>query len=470
MTDAALDLADIQGNVLRGFGFSRVRHFALAFGDPAAARQFVAGLLPGAGGACPQVTSAEHWHEKPRYTLNAGFTWAGLQALGVPAPILAAFPVAFQQGPAVRAGAADPDYPGGIGLGDSGHSAPDKWVLGGISTQAVHALVSLYTRSADALENASRDLRAAFAAHSVTEVSRHDGTALPHGGVHFGYRDGISQPNIDGAPGRRLADMQPEAGTGDFLLGRDYANTYGGNYLGGLPNALGDNATYGAFRILRQDVPGFEALLDRYAEEARMDREQVAAKLMGRWRNGLPLTLSPDTPEPARPIPFEHLDKFDYAPGPDHPAYYDDAQGLRCPVGAHIRRLNPRGAMAMGKPHSRRLVRRGVAYGPAWDPAQPDEVERGLLGYFICGDLEMQYEFILRAWVNQDISMHGLRGSREPILGLQPDTGGRFTIRTTDARDPIVLSGLPTLTDTRGSVYCMLPGVGGLRHLAEMSA
>jgi deferrochelatase/peroxidase EfeB len=468
VTEAALDLADIQGNVLRGFGYPRVRHFALGVGDAAAARQFLAGLLPGAEGSCPQVTTAAHWREKPRYTLNAGFTWQGLEALGVPQQVLAAFPVAFQQGPAVRAGAPDPDYADGVGLGDSGASAPEKWILGGTTTATVHALISLYTRSGDALEHASSDLRSAFADHGVTEISHHDGAALPHGGVHFGYRDGISQPNIAGAPGRRLADMQPEAGTGDFLLGRDHVNTYGGNYLGGLPNALGDNATYGAFRILRQDVAGFEAMLDRYAQEARMDRELVAAKLMGRWRNGVPLTLSPDTPEPATPIPRAHLDRFDYAPGADHPAWYDDAQGLRCPVGAHIRRLNPRGAMAMGKPHSRRLVRRGVAYGPPYDPAQPDEAERGLLGYFICGDLEMQYEFIQRAWVNQDIAMHGLRGTREPILGLQPDTGGRFTIRTTDARDPIVLGGLPTLTDTRGSAYCLLPGVGGLRYLAGL--
>jgi deferrochelatase/peroxidase EfeB len=338
--------------------------------------------------------------------------------------------------------------------------------LGGPAGPEVHVLLSLFGRNHKLLEDASADLRTAFGAHGISELSSHDGNALPHGGVHFGYRDGIAQPNIEGAPGRRLADMQPEAGTGDFLLGRDYVNKWRGNFIGDLPAALCDNGTYAAFRILSQDVAGFEALLDRWGREAMMERELVAAKLMGRWRNGTPLTLSPDTADPEPPVADRDIDNFDYAPGPGHPTFYDDAEGLRCPVGAHIRRLNPRGGLAMGNPHSRRLVRRGMPYGPPFDRERPDEVERGLLGLFICGDLELQYEFLLRSWVNEDISMRGLRGSREPILGAQPDSGGRFTIRTADARDPIVLGGLPTLTTTRGSVYAFMPGVGGLRSLA----
>ena len=167
-------------------------------------------------------------------------------------------------------------------------------------------------------------------------------------------------------------------------------------------------------------------------------------------------------------MPSDRLNNFDYAPTAEHPTYYDDADGLRCPVAAHIRRLNPRGALVTGKPYSLRIIRRGMPYGPAFNPQQPDDgIERGLLGLFICGDLAMQYEFLMRTWVNQDIQTRGLQNSRDPILGAQPPEGGHFVIRTGDSRDPIELT-VPRLITTRGSLYLLIPGIGGLRYLGSL--
>lgn len=461
-----LDLADIQGNILRGYAFPHARHFALAI-DAGRGREFIDSLLPGASGGELEVTTAEEWDEKPGECLNLGVTHAGLEKLGVPKKVLAAFPKAFQQGPAARA-SGDPDFKRSVGLGDVGDSAPKHWVLGGTKTPPVHLMVSLYTREDEHRDKMSELLRASFAKHRLTEISCHDADALPEGRVHFGYRDGIAQPRV--GVGNELPDMQPEVQSGDILLGAGHTNVYRGNYLGDIPAALGDNATYGAFRLLSQDVFAFEEMLEAWGRLAQMDKEVVAAKLMGRWRNGVPLTLSPDTPEPAPPIPADRINEFDYGPEPGHSTFYDDSRGLRCPVGAHIRRLNPRGARVMGMPHSRRITRRAMPYGPELEPGQPrDGIDRGLVGYFVCGDLEMQFEFIQRVWVNQDLSTNGLRGTREPFIGAQPDGGGRFTVRTADARDPIVLSGMPNLVTTRGGVYCLLPGIGGLRHLASLS-
>jgi deferrochelatase/peroxidase EfeB len=463
-----LDLADIQGNILRGYAFPHARNFALGIGSADKGRKFVRSLLPGKSGAGPEVTTAEEWNEKPAECLNLGVTFAGLAALGVTQGVLDAFPTAFQQGPAARA-SQDPDFKQSVGLGDVGESAPANWVLGRPGGPVVHLMLSLYTRAAGHRDKLSDVLRASFADHALTEISHHDADALPGGRVHFGYRDGIAQPRV--GVGNELRDMQPDVQRGDFLLGAGHVNVYGGNYLGDIPAALGDNASYGAFRILSQDVFGFEERLEEWGKAAQMDKEVVAAKLMGRWRNGVPLTLSPRTPEPDPPISKARLNEFDYGPEePHHPNFYDDSLGLRCPVGAHIRRLNPRGARVMGMPHSRRITRRAMPYGPALKPGQQrDNVERGLVGYFVCGDLEMQFEFIQRVWANEDLSTAGLRGTREPFIGYQPDGGGRFTIRTSDARDPIVLYGMPNLVKTRGSVYCLLPGIGGLRHLASLS-
>jgi hypothetical protein len=89
-----------------------------------------------------------------------------------------------------------------------------------------------------------------------------------------------------------------------------------------------------------------------------------------------------------------------------------------------------------------------------------------LIGLFICGDLELQYEFVLRVWANQDLGAAGLRGTREPFIGAQPGSGGVFRVPIAGRSEPLLLSGLPTLTRTRGSVYCLMPGLGAIRELA----
>src|SRR3954467_8498377 len=190
--------------------------------------------------------------------------------------------------------------------------------------------------------------------------------------------------------------------TGDLLLGCDYENSFGGNFAGGLPGSLADNATYGAFRILRQNAGGFEALLREWSAATGLDPELIAAKVMGRWRNGVPLVLSPDTDAPTPALSESRLNDFDYVSPDARPYLYYDSEGLPCPVGAHARRLNPRGSPVMGTPGRRRVVRRSMPYGPELAPGATadDGVDRGLIGYFLCGDLEAQFEFILRAWVN----------------------------------------------------------------------
>ncbi len=460
-----IDLADVQANIVRGYSARHARHFALSAPDAARGGQFLRAILPDAPGDGPRVSTAALWEIKPPYCLNLGITFAGVGALGVPPSVAALFPVRFQQGPALPADAA-------AGMGDQGPSAPAHWVVGGPNTPTVHLLVSLYTHAHDVsvLDAYSTQLRALFRTHALSELGHYDAAALPDGRVHFGYRDGIAQPRIEGVPGKSLPDMQPASKAGEFLLGRDYVNQYDGNFLGDLPHAIGDNGSYGVFRMLEQDVSGFELFIRRAGTRFNMDPELVAAKLMGRWRSGTPLVLSAEAPHPTPPITHGRINDFDYAPSAEHPAYFDDQAGMRCPVGAHARRLNPRSSRVMGQPYSRRIIRRAMPYGPEYRHGHDDPaVKRGLVGYFVCGDLEMQYEFLATTWANLDIATAGIRGTRDPIIGWQPDEGGRFTIRTNDTRDPISISDVPRLVTTRGSLYCFLPGIGGLRFLASLA-
>jgi deferrochelatase/peroxidase EfeB len=463
---SSLELADIQGNILRGYRAGNARHMALNIPKAGAGQALLRDLLRPEP---PCLSTAEEWEgrKRPDHLLNLGVTWAGLRALGVPQPALSAFPDAFRDGAAARAVAPDPDGIRGVGLGDVGESAPGGWVVGGPSTPDVHIVLSLFTDEdhRSRREPLSATLRERFAHHGLTEVWSADADALPGGRVHFGYRDGIAQPRIDGAPGRQPADMQPSAPAGDFLLGAGHVNSYGGNHIGAIPPSLGDNGTYAAFRVLEQDCQGFESMLDTWSARYSVDREWLAAKLMGRWRSGASLMTHPGGPEPVPADP--ELNRFDYAPSDDAPMYMDDTHGERCPVGSHVRRLNPRSSPSMGVRGTRRLMRRGMPYGPPYDHTKPaDGIERGLIGLFICGDLELQYEFVLRVWANQDLGAAGLRGTREPFLGAHPDTGGVFRVPVAGRAEPLLLSGLPTLTRTRGSVYCLMPGLGAIRSLA----
>jgi deferrochelatase/peroxidase EfeB len=100
------------------------------------------------------------------------------------------------------------------------------------------------------------------------------------------------------------------------------------------PPELGRNGSFGVFKMMRQDVVGFENFLQ--SNKDKIDPELLAAKICGRWRNGVPLELSPDTDSPAGGIKPDQLNDFEYV----NKDGSGDPKGLRCPIGAHIRRIN----------------------------------------------------------------------------------------------------------------------------------
>jgi len=222
-----------------------------------------------------------------------------------------------------------------------------------------------------------------------------------------------------------------------------------------------------ALRILEQDCAAFERFLEEAPDRYGISGELLAAKLCGRWRNGVPLSLSPDTDTPESPIAPEQLNAFDYVPTPANPDAFDDRKGTRCPIGAHIRRMNPRHASVAGNSGLKhRIVRRGLPYGPPFDPSQPDDgLERGLVGLFIGVSLKDQFEFIMQDWVNKGDFAPGISGTRDVVLGTNADSDNRFVIPRAGER-PIVVTGFPQFVTTRGAAYGFLPSITGIRHLA----
>ena len=486
-TDNALDLTDIQGFILRGYRMPMVRHFLLAVGTPAEARKLLGRFVSGDESDAPQITTAEDWHvgfapgpadnpdavprHKPDYCLNVGITWPGLIALEVKARTPA---LSFKSFGAFIAGAAERAEL----VGDTGRSAPQNWI-GAFGKGSDHVMVTLHALCPEAMTTYSNRLSALFAeGNALREIWRIDGMAWTETvdgkptfccKVPFGYTDAISMTTVRGGPERYTPDHQKACEPWLFVL-QDEAE----NYFVPEPRKLGLNGSFAVFKMIETDVVGFENYLQ--ANKDKIDPELHAAKICGRWRNGVPLALSPDTDSPPGGIPPEQLNNFEYVNADGS----GDPRGLRCPVGAHMRRINPRGqpVTGQGEPggsnNTHRLIRRGMPYGPTYDPTQPyDGIERGLLGYFINSSIENQYEFVLGHWVNDSEFAGAVRlnpKSKDPMIGTQDPAESIFVIPQANGAPPIKITGFSSFVTTKAAAYCFLPSITAIKFIANLGS
>ncbi len=443
VAEPELDLADIQGNVLRPYGFQHAAFLFVGIDDAAAGRRWLAEL---AG----QVTSAEPWEEgKPMTTLNIRFTYPGLVALGVPQHVLASFPEEFRDGMAARAAL----------LGDVGPNSPAEWE-GGLGTGEAHVLLRIDAQEPDPLTEKLEQLRRSV--DGVGKIVNEQLSAfLPSGRNHFGYVEGAGAVAILGAgvPKNR-GEGVPERGDewrplkpGEFILGYDDED----NELPTAPDEpLGRNGTFMVYRKFFMDVARFTSFLTESAGDLTGgDEELLAAKIMGRWRDGTPLVLSPDRPDPELAADSTRVDDFRYG---------SDLEGLRCPLGAHVRRANPRDALGWHGSLSlrHRMIRRGVSYGPPpEDPAVDDGIDRGLVFTCFVASIERQFETVQTAWIN-DGNVFGLGRDKDFLLGGH-DPGGKMTIQ---GNPPRFASPQPAFVRVRGGEYLFQPGISALRALA----
>jgi len=462
-----------------------VRHFLLTVGVPAQARKMLGRLVNGDESDSPQITTAEDWHvgfepgpgddttepprRKPDYCLNVGITWPGLIALEIKDRVPT---LSFKSFSAFVAGAADR---AGL-VGDTGASAPQNWI-GDFGKGSDHVLVTLHAISPDSMKFYSDRLVGMFCeGDSFREIWRTDGMAwieMKDGKpeftskVPFGYTDGISMTTIRGGPERYPLDHQQPCEPWLFVL-QDEAE----NYFVPQPPELGRNGSFAVFKMIMTDVVGFENFLQ--SNKDHIDPELLAAKICGRWRNGVPLALSPETDSPPGGIPLQQLNDYEYVNADGS----GDPKGLRCPVGAHMRRINPRGqpVTGQGQPggsnNTHRLIRRGMPYGPNYDPKLPyDDIERGLLGYFINSSIENQYEFVLGHWVNDSEFAGAVRlppKSRDPMIGTQDPAESIFVIPQANGAPSIKVTGFSTFTTTKAAAYCFLPSITAIKFIAQL--
>lgn len=424
-----------------------------------------------------------------RTPVNICFTYPGLEALQFKRETLASFPDAFKQGMAHRAAL----------LRDVGENAPEHWE-GALGLRSVHgyfsgtsdlghgraipesfwkrlrAEIEAFNDPIDedgqVLREHMRSLLALVGIEALHvelgqdpyRVVKARAQRLPQRTDHFGFRDGLSQPDLglglekrteasrrgDGTPSRR-ATWTPVA-LGEIFL--DQKDETGYHHRSPRNRILRTGSTFIVFRKLEQDVVGFHAYLAKQRQTAAA-QDALSAQIVGRWPNGTSLVHSPDV---QRGRAEAHLNDFRYVA--------EDPLGLKCPLGAHVRRANPRDIGGRDNVRHHRILRRGISYGgPLIARGDPDDGgKRGILFIAINARIDTQFEVIQAAWLNGG-EFQGQAGlGRCPLSGTRE---GREGATFMEAGAGVPLRGLPQFVTTRGGDYFFAPGIAGLRGIAS---
>ena len=425
-----------------------------------------------------EIAAAPEDTTRPEQAIQLAVAAGGLRALGLSEEVMGTFLQEF------RDGMGDPER--ARALGDVYDSAPDHWDFGGREpAKQIHLALMLYAQDRAALERLAGLHRQRFASAGLVVVWEQDTWLDAEGREPFGFIDGISQPRVEGLapPAAQEAVGDPLLKAGEFILG--YENAYDVlpfsphlperldpsgllQPVDGLPGFkdLGRNGTYLVIRKLEQDVAAFKDFLCAKAVDPTTGQpdptraDWLAAKLMGRWpKSGAPVTGAPDQDDSALGQDSHKTNAFDYSA---------DQDGFGCPIGAHIRRANPRRPLAA----LHRIIRRGRAYTEqrATGPGGNQEPAQGFMFLAMNANIARQFEFIQQTWLNNP-GFGGLQESRDPIAGANYQPCGKEPASAFSAVVPakpfrIHLTDVPRLARTRGGDYFFLPGRNALRFLA----
>ncbi|MDA4845434.1 hypothetical protein [Hoeflea poritis] len=427
--------------------------------------------------------------------VNIAFTFPGLEKLNIDANTLRSFPDVFKEGMAARAKR----------LGDTGASAPENWdgelglknvhgyftggfqvgdVIGGgkwdmgpeESWEALRRDIDDFNHRNGERGKALRTMLGGlfrFLGMEIVHIelgqdpySVENGRAVTSGyrKEHFGFRDGISQPFVDMKLGKPMpggATPGPNGTWAPVAPGEIYLGfpDEDGNYARQPANkVLRDGATFVVFRKLEQDVAGFRDFLEKQRPGDAQAQTKLAAQFMGRWHNGTPLVLQPDSPRPLGPESDRKINDFLFV--------RDDPNGDRCPLGSHVRRTNPRDIGGRNDVRRHRILRRGIGYGGPLmaDGSRGDGKKRGLLFIAANARLDLQFEVIQADWMNggEFLGQAGL--DRCPVAGTN---SGGLEDRFHESGAAVPITHIPSFVTTRGGDYFFAPSKEAIAGMAS---
>jgi Dyp-type peroxidase family len=336
------------------------------------------------------------------------------------------------------------------------------------------------------------------------------GTLAGH--EHFGFLDGVSQPGLRGRISSSRHDVltprqnpdDPHQGKpgqdllwpGEFVFGyrgqsahREVAEAGFDSLTDGAGHAVvprwAADGSYLVFRRLRQDVHAFHSFLHDQAAALGLTPAGLGARLVGRWASGAPTMREPDADDPSLggdDCANNHFEFLEATPSTRHPTGRDqcsdttfpqspgDPGGDRCPFAAHIRKSYPRDDLREAETQTRRLLRRGIPFGPSSQstPEVPvaDGVDRGLLFMAYMTSIVGQFEFVTKRWVNAP-DFSALNTGLDPIIG-QAEAGNGSRERTFEVRVGGAAHRLTARKDwvvPTGGGYFFAPSLHALREV-----
>ena len=468
-----IDLKDVQGFLLRGYKrMAYSNYLLLQVTDAALAKKWINEIQG-------SITDASHVPETT--CMNIGFTNQGLLALGLSEENLGNFSKEFREGMVTP-------HRQRL-LGDYDESAPENWNWGGTKNDRVDIMLMIFGATEELLNKLHGDVLQQINSSGLKVVIELDGHRLQDDKEHFGFRDGISQPSVEGSGIAGIPDNT--VATGEFLMG--HKNVYNvfpqsplltqeqGN-MNLLPadmdgsglKDLGNNGSYLVFRQMQQHVDKFWNFMNDKTknEDGSVNEKEsikLASKMVGRWPSGSPIVKYPEKD----PGVLSNDDDFNYADA--------DPEGTKCPFGSHLRRCNPRDTFedngqkeSLKLSNRHRIIRRARHYG-SYETGSPSNTDiEGEVGlYFMCfnADISRQFEFVQHTWANTP-RVRELYNDPDPIIGTMshPEEMGETKQVFTIQQKPVskCIDGLQRFVRIRGGAYFFYPSLNAIRYIASL--
>lgn len=452
-----LELDDIQGLVRHGYPTFRIADYLLLrFDDPAGAKEWLKKLR-----RKPWLHSAR-LHAKQLREEEGGvaiaFTAAGLRKLGVQEADMQSFVIEFQEGMAA-------EHRSRL-LCDIEENAPGRWRWG--AGDDLHALLIVFSNPKMPTQAGREDPTDQIARTPGCPAILRRLAGVTQSFEPFGFADGMSQPFVEGFALKRPPPGIRAVKAGEFVLG--YLNEFGGypaspsvgmddrarGLLRERADGRADFGRNGSFLVMRQ----LAQHVDKFKAFVAGD-EHLAARMVGRWKNGSDLVRHGNAG-------VREGDMRELVEENDFSYHREDRYGFRCPVGAHIRRANPRDALADDAGISpeeaqalvdrHRILRRGRVYGGG--------DEQGLLFLCLNANIERQFEFVQSAWL-MNPEFGGLKGETDPLLGYCA-VGATRSMTCQHPRMARRVGGLGRFVTVRGGAYFFVPGLKAIDYLTRL--
>jgi len=467
-------LGNLQANILRAHGRNFARHIFLRFtAPPAAVKTWIRDSVG------PSVTTAKQQFEQIlRREADKNFDGGLVRGFFLSAKgyEFLEFDIeqfasdTFRKGMKQQSDNIVEDFVEGILDTNNKDPKPDTWEPG--FQQEIHALITVADATENRVKEAAATIRVSVA--GIAEVlTIEEGIVLRRTNAagnrepveHFGYFDGISNPlftkrDLDDERTENKDRTAWDAGARLSLVLTDdpFANE---------ADAFG---SYLVYRKLGQDVLAFNEQIKALAVALNTNEDLAGAMVVGRFKDGTPV-LQANTPSPGPEV----ANDFNFT---------EDGDGIRCPFHAHIRKVNPRGTTpfftSLESERRRRIVRRGIPYGKPM-PGVTDSTEadanpaapRGLL--FICfqQNIEDQFEFIQRTWVDNQHFPTGIPTlgifqrdtGDDPLIGQDRNEGQRWAKTWGDKASGKKTFNFESVIRLKGGEYFFAPSIPFLRSL-----